>query len=152
MKKHISVADFMQLTGNQQEYLRDIWTPRQNDLFFIKKDGYSKMMERPYPIYTEDGKEHIEVKTIFNEREHYNAKLYPCFTIGDMIEILYGLKKGLYIERNEGETDLCVEISRRSEEDEIGNTTEIVDFSQDKDNLCDALWESIKWCLKEGLI
>lgn len=143
MKKHINVEDFIQLTEEQQEHLRDIWKPIKNQLFFLKRIADNKFDSQVFPIWSEDLKtgEEMRTKIVFSGLKNYDGRVYPCFTIGDMLELLFNAKITQRIDLSPYEKTYVYKYDAKKCFRGTHNC-----------ELCDELWNAVKWCLCEGLI
>jgi hypothetical protein len=117
MKQRISIEQLQELTGEQQQRLREWWKPQEGDWYHDKTYGesYYGMEVGGYDVYT--------LKPAIDD--------LPLLNIGQMIELLENKNPSLKIENNYY--------------DEIDPDSFIwgVDGKR-ADNFCDALWNAVK--------
>jgi len=145
VKKMINVEDFMSLSEEHRERLRDITD-------FTAQEKFFGVYESGETILYVDGCEELEYMSIDykNKTGIYTVvcdgekcKIYPCYTIGDMIELLESNDITYVIEPHCTKSkEIWVEHTPSGKKYNTGLIPE----------LCDALLEAIKWCLDEGLI
>lgn len=141
MKKMITTDDFMQLSEEQRGLLRDITDFYKIDHGF---NWYNKILRSndlqssQYMIFNRKKK---NVKLDTGEV----LKVYPCFTIGDMEEILEDAFKNISFIQRDSYSKININFQRSYKHG-------LLIIAYKKGYKCDALWDCVMWGYEEGLI
>lgn len=140
MKKHINVDDFLELSEEHRQHLRNITNFENIDNYFYNLNNKYYTERNSYIEYFFEV-DH-DFKTV-RVQGKYCCIMYPCFTIGDMIEML----------SNKFTEYLSMKYDKCSKDWECYIESFDCDHYALFDcELCDTLWDLIKWCLNEELL
>jgi hypothetical protein len=120
MKQHITIDDLNQLTDKQKEKLREWWKPRAGDKL---DSGGIVSADAELPVVG------IWVDDMWSR----DNKSFPLLSIGQMISFLYS-----------HDYQFNINFDPNIYEEAKG-----IEFNYEYVNLCDALWEAVKYILSE---
>ena len=138
MKQHITLEQFLEISEEHQNKLRDMWIPQDNDLYFTQ-NPQGEWENKVNPVY-DDG-EYSCIRFDTKEVGNYANKIgdmYPCLTIGKMIEILENKHNGKI------DIDFFKEGYDVRVYEETDDCAKVFVFNSYTTELCDALWEAVK--------
>jgi len=128
MKQHITIEQLNELDNKVKGKLREWWSPQEGDICYLTTKSIILPIRcvnkntKGFPEYYSDGIDHGEYCELWNKSD-----CYPLLNIGQMIEFI---------------GDSWREVLEKYEK-EVQDYEPLIN-----EELCDALWEAVKYILK----